>query len=136
MSEKLGWTGTASIKIDSSYVALPLARQVDLNLSRGEVDATSRADAGWTKTIAGLKSWSAEIEVLGDATDAATAECVAAWLDDGFVDAQIIDGNGWGVQGPASVVNVSKSEPVADVTTFTISLRNAGAATEVEGSVS
>jgi len=98
-----------------SWTELTNVRDVTLNLETGEADVTTRANAGWRATIGTLKEASVEFEMVWDTADAGFAAIKNAFFNNEPIGLQILDGEGGqGLQADFSITNFSRSEPLEE----------------------
>jgi len=112
----VGWT-----EIDN-------ALDVNLNLSTGEADITTRANNGWKATAATLKDGSIEFEMLWKPTDAGFAAIIAAWLAGTEISVAAMDGaiateGKKGLVSNCTVTNFSRSEPLEEAVKASVTLK-------------
>ncbi|MEX2670926.1 MAG: phage tail tube protein [Phycisphaeraceae bacterium] len=138
MSFKLGMEGRlyfSSTLLDESTQPGTLTwdeqanvRDVTINLETGEADVTTRANNGWRATRATLKDGSIEFEMVWDSDDPGFTAVKDAWLSSGEIAIAAMDGDigEAGNQGLASnftVTNFSRSEPLEEAITVSVTLK-------------
>ena len=104
------------------------ALDVNLNLSNGEADVTTRGNNGWKATAATLKEGSVEFEMLWKPGDAAFDAIIAAWLAGSEIPIAALDGaittsGKKGLVSNCSVTNFSRSEPLEEAVKVSVTLK-------------
>ena len=103
---------------------LTTARDVTLNLQKGEADATTRGNGGWKATKAALKDASVEFEMLWDDADAGFTALKNAFINDTAIALAILDGaGGHGLDADFVLLNFSRSEPLEDMITVSVTAK-------------
>ncbi len=98
-----------------AWTTLTNVRDVTLNLETGEADVTTRANAGWRATVGTLKEASVEFEMVWDTADAGFTAIKNAFFNNEPIGLQILDGEGGqGLQADFSITNFSRSEPLEE----------------------
>lgn len=109
------------------------ARDVTLNLESGEADLTTRANDGWRATVATLKDASVEFEMVWDTADAGFTAIKNAWLNNAIIGFQVLDdtvaNGGQGLQADFMITNFSRSEPLEEGITVSVTAKVAFSAT-------
>ena len=113
----------AKIKIDSTE--LKNCKDVTLNLSTGEADVTTRANAGWRSTMATLKEASIDFTTLYDSEDTAFSALQTAFLNNTEVEV-IIEGTGT-FTAKCMVTAFNISQPLEDACSVAVTLKPSGA---------
>ena len=113
--------------------ALPLVRDVTLSLNGTVIDVTSRNDYGWAKNIQGLRSWSANVTLVDDPSDAAYIVLKNAFLNGtvlGFAILSALTGSSsaYGLQGNAVVTSFERAEPMDGAQMMSMTLTGSRAA--------
>ena len=106
-------------------------KDLTLNLSTGEADVTTRANAGWKATAATLKDASIEFDMLWKPGDDLFDAIQEAWVASDEIAAAAmsgpIEGEGSaGQQGLASnfcVTGFTRNEPLAEAVTVKVTLK-------------
>ena len=103
-------------------------RDLTLNLETGEADVTTRKNNGWRATAATLKDGSIEFEMVWDTADSGFTKIKNAWLNSEQVALAAMDGDigTGGNQGLASnftVTNFSRSEPLEEAITVSVTVK-------------
>ena len=104
------------------------ARDVNVNLSKESLDATTRENDGWSQTAPGLKDGTIEFDMLWKPTDPNFSLLRDAWLNDTEVFAAALDGayDTVGSQGPAGAfvcTGFKRAEPVRDLMVASVTLK-------------
>ena len=79
-------TGLANLDVLSNV------RDVTLNLSAGEADITTRANAGWRATAATLRECTAEFEMVWKDSDTGFDALKTAWLTGATIEMAFLTG--------------------------------------------
>jgi len=103
-------------------------RDLTLNLETGEADVTTRANNGWRATAATLKDGSIEFEMLWDTGDAAFGALKDAWANSTEIALAAMDGDietteSEGLAGNFTVTNFSRSEPLEEGVTVSVTVK-------------
>ena len=111
-----------------TWTEMDNTKDVTLNLETGEADITTRANNGWRATAATLKDGSIEFEMLWDTDDAGFTAIQAAWQNAAEIALAAMDGDitTAGSQGLASnftVTNFSRSEPLEEAVTVSVTIK-------------
>ena len=112
-------------------------KDVTLNLTKGEADATTRAANGWKVVLAALKEGSIEFEMNWDTTDASFGQLFASWLNDTTVAMAFLDGDkatsaNQGLWADFIVTGFAKKEPLQEVQTVSVTIKPAASAVAPE----
>ncbi len=114
-------TGTAE------WLALGGARDCTLNTTMGEGDATHRAGAGFTMTLAILEDASVDAEILWIDDDDAQLVLEAAYASRGVVGVRMLDSDddetGIGLEANCQVLNLTRREPLNDTIKADLTLK-------------
>lgn len=117
------------------WTELSNAKDVTLNLESGEADVTTRANSGWRATLATLKEASVEWEMVWDTADAGFTAIKDAYLNGEIIGLQVLDGEsagtpaGQGLQADFMITNFSRSEPLEEAITVSVTAKVAYSAT-------
>jgi len=102
-------------------------KDVTLNLETGEADVTTRGNQGWRAVVATLKSGSVEFEMVWDTGDAGFAALKNAYFGNTPIALAILDGaaagGGEGLDADFSVTNFSRSEPLEEAVTVSVTVK-------------
>jgi len=129
MGFRLGFEGVLNYKAGGqgaggNWAELTNAKDVTLNVEKGEADATTRANSGWKATVAALKDGSIEWEMVWDTDDAGFTAIKNSFFDDTIIGLQILDTDGGeGLQADFMVTNFSRSEPLEGVMTVSVTVK-------------
>ena len=143
MASKVGYTGALYYNNGTSgspvWVEVDTVRDVTLNLSRNEVDDTSRTTNGWRSFLAGLAEWGADFEMIYNTANAAWQQIRNSFLNNTVIEILILDGDitvddNEGIRGNVFVTDFSREEPLEDVMSNSTTLKGNGAATWVKSS--
>lgn len=132
MSYKLGMecklyrnTGTYGSPV---WVEIDNARDVTLNLEKGEADLTTRANDGWRASAGTLKDASVEFEMVWDTGDAGFTALQEAWFNGTAVEVAVMDGDitevgSQGLRATMDVTTFSRSEPLEEGVTVSVTMK-------------
>jgi len=103
-------------------------KETTLSLSKGEADATTRANGGWKATIGTLKDGSLEITAIHDTSDAQYLAAYQAFYQDTVSDLAVVDGpiatvGTRGLRASFMVTALDRGDPLEDVKTTTMTLK-------------
>lgn len=120
----LNGTNTDSVTWDE----VPNIKDLEISLETQEADVTTRANSGWSQTLASLKDGSIEFEMIWDTADTDFEAIRTAWLNGTELAFMALDGDEGtsGSQGLASnftVTSFSRSEPLAEALTVSVTLK-------------
>ena len=112
-------------------------RDLTLNLEAGEADVTTRANDGWRATVATLKEGSIEFEMVWDTADAHFTAIQDAFFNNTSVEFAVMDGDitvagTQGLRATMSITNFSRSEPLEEAVTASVSAKPTFAANAPE----
>ncbi len=107
-----------------AWTTLTNVRDVTLNLETGEADVTTRANAGWRATVGTLKEASVEFEMVWDTADAGFTAIKNAFFNNEMIGLRVLDGDGGqGLQADFSITNFSRSEPLEEAITVSVTAK-------------
>lgn len=118
-----------------AWTELSNAKDVTLNMEKGEADVTTRANNGWRATAATLKEASVEFEMVWDTADAGFTAIKDAFLNNTVVGLQVLDGPtagtpaGQGLQADFNITNFTRNEPLEEAITVSVTAKVAYSAT-------
>lgn len=124
MASKVGYEG--ALYYNNGTTAVPVwleidtARDVTLNLSRNDVDDTSRTTDGWRSRLAGLAEWGADFEMVYNTANTAWQKVRQSFFNNTIIEVLILDGDilvddNEGIRGNVFVTNFERAEPLEDV---------------------
>lgn len=122
-------TGNESSDVTgASWTEASNVRNVNLDLTAGETDVTTRANTGWRANAATLKEMTATFEMVYKDSDAFLAAIKTAFLAGSEISMLILTGanNVAGHQGPAAnftVTNFSRTEDLEGVIIHNVTLK-------------
>jgi len=104
------------------------AKDVTLNLEKGEADVTTRGNAGWKATVGTLKEGSIEFEMVWDTEDAGFTALQNAWFGDTPVEMAVMDGpiatsGSQGLRATMSVISFSRKEPLEEAMSVSVTIK-------------
>lgn len=136
ISSYKGYQCTMQIAMDDQTAERPkntvyYAKDVTLNRSTDEADATTRWSGGFSNPCAGLKSWSVDFDMVLVFGDPRHDILDTAWQQGHAVKVNLILPNqSGGIYkqhfGQAFVSDFTQSEPVGDAVTVSVSLTGMG----------
>lgn len=110
-----------------SWNEVPNAKNVTLNLEKGEADVSVRGNNGWRAVAGTLKNASVDLEIQYDPEDADYEALRDAFFDNTNIDMAFVDGdiNESGTEGLRAefvVMNMTRTEALEEsvMTTFTL----------------
>jgi hypothetical protein len=110
------------------WVELGNAKDVTLNLEKGEADVTTRANQGWRATVGTLKDGSIEFEMVWDTGDPGFSAIKDAYFNDTPIEMAAMDGDiaasgSQGLRASFSVINFTRNEPLEEALNVSVSLK-------------
>ena len=104
------------------------AKDVTLNLEKGEADVTTRANSGWRATVGTLRDGSVEFEMVWDTEDEGFTAIQGAWFAGTPLEVAVMDGDiatvgSQGLRATMAVTNFSRSEPLEEAITVSVTLK-------------
>jgi len=124
MATKVGYEGVVYYNTGTEgspvWVEIDTVRDVTLNLTRNEIDDTSRTTNGWRSRLGGLSEWGADFEMIYDTSNTSWQKIRESYFDNTIVDVLILDGDitvddKEGLRGNVFVTEMSREEPLEDV---------------------
>jgi len=106
------------------------AKDVDLEMSAGEVDTTVRDDNGWKTFEQGLKEWTASVDMLWVPTDDGVTALRDAYFTGDNLACIFNDDQGLGFTGTAFVTGLRFGQPLEGAVALPVTLRGTGALTK------
>ena len=121
-------TPLAGAPSTGTWTELTNAKDVTVNLETGEADITTRANSGWRATAATLKDGSIEFEMVWRPGDAGFDAIQTAWANSAEIALAAMDGDittsgNQGLAGNFTVTNFSRSEPLEEAVTVSVTLK-------------
>ena len=126
MAIKLGMKGKLYYGPAGSRATTELrnAKDVTLNLEKGEADVTTRGNEGWRATVGTLKEGSVEFEMLWDTDDLGFNAIQQAYFNDTPLAFAILDGeNGHGLDADFAVMNFSRTEALEEAMAVSVTIK-------------
>jgi len=110
-------SGTSGTPI---WLEIDTVRDVTLNLTRNEIDDTSRTTDGWRSRLGGLSEWGADFEMVYNTANTAWAKIRDSYLDNTVIEVLVLDGDievdgKQGIRGSVFVTEFSVAQPLEDV---------------------
>ncbi len=144
MSFKLGldaklYRNTATYA-SPTWSELTNVRDLTLSLEKGEADVTTRANGGWRALAGTLKEGSIEFEMVWDPADAGFTAIKDAWFNDESIEFAVMDGalpppsggTSQGLRATMQVLSFSRSEPLEEAMTVSVTIKPTYAANAPE----
>ena len=118
-------TGTYELPV---WAEISNAKDLTLNLEKGEADVTTRANEGWRATVGTLKDGSIEFEMVWDTEDAGFSALQSAYFDDTAIELAVMDGDieeagSQGLRASFVVTNFTRNEPLEEAMTVSVTLK-------------
>jgi len=118
-------TGTYEAPV---WAEISNAKDLTLNLEKGEADVTTRANDGWRATVGTLKDGSIEFEMVWDTEDAGFSALQSAYFDDTAIELAVMDGDieeagSQGLRASFVVTNFTRNEPLEEAMTVSVTLK-------------
>ena len=118
----------------NTWTEFDKAREVTLALEKGEIDVTTRANAGWEATAGKLKKASIEFQMPSDPADAgylAFENCYhsGAVIGIACMDGSIIVAGNKGLKADMKVLKFERAEPLDGVQMISVTLKPTYSAT-------
>jgi len=122
------YQGAAGVIDPTAMSEVAHVRDVTLNLEAGEADVTTRSNSGWRATAPTLRECTVEFEMLWKPGDAVFEAIKTAFLTAGSVALAVLDQKVTvdGAQGPLgdfSIINFSRSEPLEEGMTVSVTAK-------------
>lgn len=124
MATKVGYEGVLYYNSGTEgspvWLEIDTVRDVTLNLTRNEVDDTSRTTNGWRSRLGGLSEWGADFEMVYNTANSAWQKVRESYFDNTVIEVLILDGDitvddKEGIRGNVFVTEFSREEPLEDV---------------------
>ncbi|TVQ33881.1 MAG: hypothetical protein EA376_01215 [Phycisphaeraceae bacterium] len=109
-----------------SWVDLTNVRDVTVSAEANEADVTTRGNQGWRQTIAGLREATIEFEMVWEPGDDGFDAIKDAFLTSGIIGLAALDSPGAQGNGPVgdwSITNFSRSEPLEEGITVSVTAK-------------
>jgi len=124
MASKVGYEGVVyyntGTEVSPVWVEIDTVRDVTLNLTRNEIDDTSRTTNGWRSRLGGLSEWGADFEMIYNTANVSWQKVRESYFDNTVIEVLILDGDitvddKEGLRGNVFVTEMSREEPLEDV---------------------
>jgi len=117
-----------------SWTEVTNVKDLTLNLEKGEADVTTRGNNGWRATIGTLKDASVEWEMVWDTEDDGFEAIKNAYMDNlpiglAVLDRPVTDLEAEGLIADFSIVSFSRSEPLEEALTVSVTAKPTYSAT-------
>ena len=121
-------TDPLNVTDNVTWAELTNAKDVNLNLEKGEADITTRANNGWRATAGTLKDGGIEFEAIWKPGDAGFTALQTAWANGTEISMMALDGaygtaGSQGLAGNFTVTNFSRSEPLEEAATVSVTIK-------------
>lgn len=121
-------TDNPSTLTPSSMTELTNVRDVTINHETGEADVTTRGNQGWRATAATLRECSVEFEMVWKPGDTGFEAIKNAWLNSSEISLAVLSGDpddseAEGPVGNFSITNFSRSEPLEEAITVSVTAK-------------
>lgn len=108
------------------------AQDVTLGMTRDEIEITTRDNVGWKTFIPGLAEMTVDFTLLNDRPNANVDLIETAFLAGDVVeDVDILDKDGYGFNADMAVLDFSRSEPLQDAVSISVSFKASTTPTKV-----
>lgn len=114
------YVGTAGSRANSELLGV---RDLTLDLTKGEADITTRGTGGWRVTIGTLKEATIDFELIQKDGDSGFSTVKDAYFNNTAIAIFASDDTGAGLDCDAVVTKFSRSEPLEDAVTYSVSLK-------------
>lgn len=129
MAIRLGMRGVLNIKAGGvaaagEWTPVPIVRDLTLNITSGEADATTRGNNGWQATVTTLLDASVDFEIVHNPTNAGYQALRDAMLAREAIGMQVLDeAGGEGLQADMMITNFSRGEALQDNMTISVTAK-------------
>lgn len=111
-----------------NWVVIGNARDVTLNLTKGEADVTTRANNGWRATRGTLKDASIDFQMVWNPSDAGFAAIRDAFFGNTSIEIMALSGDkddaeSEGLRATCDVFSFTRNEALEDALTVDVSLK-------------
>lgn len=114
-----------------SWIEMGNVRDVTLSMEAGVADLTTRANNGWRAQVPTLREAGVEFQMVWDTADAGFTALREAFLSNGIIGLQVLDGEGGqGLQGDFGVQTFSRNEALEEGVTVDVSVAPSYSETE------
>lgn len=136
MADIKGYDG--AVYIGATPTAVGQTKSWTLNLSKAIADVTTFDANGWTESASTLKSWSGNVNVLFDPTEAGQALIIAGFDSGDVVALELVLNDGktteeWTYSGNAIVTSQPVSSDTAALVEVSFDFTGTGALTTTQG---
>jgi len=120
-------TGTYAAPV---WAVMDNVKDLTLNLEKGEADVTTRGNQGWRAILGTLKEGTVEFEMVWDTEDEGFGAIQQAYFGDDTIEVAVMDGDitasgSQGLRATMSVTKFSRSEPLEEALTVSVTLKPA-----------
>ena len=113
------------IKVGSQVVGGQ--RNASIEMSAESIDATTKTTGGWSKKLAGVKSWTSSCDGVYFIDDAGIKAVYDAFEGSNEVDLEFSNSAGIYHKGKAIITSISEEAGQDDVVSYTMSFEGCGA---------
>lgn len=106
-----------------AWVEATNVRDLDWNLETAETDVTTRGNNGWRATEPTLSEGTVEFEMVWDNVDPAFNAFRAAYFARSAIGLRVFDAEGQGLEADFKITNLSRSEPLEEAITASLTLK-------------
>ena len=120
-----------------TWVEMQNVKDLTLSVEANEADATTRGNNGWEAIVAALKKGSIEFEMVWDTADADFTAIQQAFFGNTTIEFAVMDGDvassgSQGLRATMTITNFSRSEPLQEVMTVSVTIKPTYAANAPE----
>jgi len=111
-----------------TWVEIDNVKDVTLNLSKEEADATTRANNGWKAIVATLKEGTVDFEMVWNKSDENFQALLTSFLSNTVIDFLILDGpytseGSEGLRASCQVFSFTRAEQLTDVLRAAVTIK-------------
>lgn len=122
---------------EPDWVEVDNAKDVTLNLEKGEADVTTRANNGWRAMVGTLKEATIDFSMVWDTEDTNFAALLSAFLTNTPIEFAVMDGpiddpDSEGLRATMDVFGFTRNEPLEEAITADVSIKPTYAANAPE----
>lgn len=128
MNAKLYYTTTAGQALSAMTLTLGGVKNVDVKLTTGEADVTTRANTGWKQSLATLKECEITFDLPLDPSDAGYIAVRAAYLANSLLGLAAMTGDkavagNEGIVGDFTITEFGRSEPIEEAQSVSVTAK-------------
>lgn len=129
MSQVAGKNVLVAVKISNSWVEVGGQTNMKREMSRNEIDASTKSNAGWGTTATGLAKWSVDIEFITETLDNGIQAILNAFKNGTTIDVAIRISGSEIFSGTANVTKCSDEADKEDMLKGSFTLASTGVPT-------